>query len=75
MVTADARLILIDHDGMYEPAPTELPPAEKGLPNYQHPDRDDHHFGHGLDRFSAWAIYTSLIALHQRHRATPASSH
>ncbi|HLL66903.1 MAG TPA: protein kinase [Micromonosporaceae bacterium] len=63
LVTPDTRLMLIDYDGMFVPALRGLPPTEKGLPNYQHPDRDDHHFGPGLDRFSAWVIYTSLIAL------------
>ena len=63
LVTPGDDLVLIDYDGMYVPALAGSNPTEKGLANYQHPLRDDHHFGPGLDRFAGWVIYTSLLAL------------
>ncbi|GAB1690691.1 protein kinase domain-containing protein [Krasilnikovia sp. M28-CT-15] len=66
LVTGHDELKLIDYDGMYVPEIAGLPPNEKGLVNYQHPRRGDSDYGPGLDRFSAWVIYTSLIALAAR---------
>jgi len=63
LITGNDELKLIDYDGMYVPAIAGLPPNEKGLVNYQHPRRADADYGPGLDRFSAWVIYTSLHAL------------
>lgn len=63
LVDSADRLRIIDYDGMYVPALDGLPPSEKGLANYQPPNRGDRHFRPGLDRFSAWVIYASLIAL------------
>ncbi|WP_229074281.1 hypothetical protein [Actinoplanes sp. DH11] len=66
LITGQNELKLIDYDGMYVPEIAGLPPNEKGLVNYQHPRRGDGDYGPGLDRFSAWVIYTSLIALAAR---------
>ncbi len=66
LITPSNELKLIDYDGMYVPQLKGLPPNEKGLANYQHPARNDQDYGQGLDRFSAWSIYTSLIALASR---------
>lgn len=66
LITGQDELKLIDYDGMYVPEIAGLPPNEKGLVNYQHPRRGDSDYGPGLDRFSAWVIYTSLIALAAR---------
>ncbi|WP_405089804.1 hypothetical protein OG767_19105 [Micromonospora sp. NBC_01392] len=63
LITGRDELKLIDYDGMYVPEIAGLPPNEKGLVNYQHPRRGDSDYGPGLDRFSAWVIYTSLVAL------------
>jgi hypothetical protein len=66
LITGNNELKLIDYDGMYVPAIAGLPPNERGLVNYQHPRRADADYGPGLDRFSAWVIYTSLHALAAR---------
>lgn len=63
IVTTQDQLRLIDYDGMYVPALAGYRACEKGLANYQSPWRQDDHFQPGLDRFAAWIIYLSLIAL------------
>jgi serine/threonine protein kinase len=57
---------LIDYDGMYVPPLHGLGSHEVGHPNYQHPGRKEHDFGPGLDNFSVWVIYLSLLALSVR---------
>jgi serine/threonine protein kinase len=57
---------LIDYDGMYVPALQNWGSHEVGHPNYQHPARKDYDFGPGLDNFSVWVIYLSLLALSVR---------
>jgi|GEM_PF-2134483 len=56
---------LIDYDGMYVPpfAGRFATSHELGDPNYQHPRRTGYDFDSRLDRFSAWVIYLSLVAL------------
>jgi hypothetical protein len=61
VVGGDFRLI--DYDGMYVPALNGQTSNEVGLPNYQHPKRTGFDFGPGLDNFSSWVIYISLLAL------------
>ncbi|WP_127509291.1 protein kinase domain-containing protein [Actinoplanes solisilvae] len=63
LVTAAGKLVLVDYDGMFVPELAGYPATEKGLPHYQHPARSDADYGPGLDRFSAWVIYTSLYAI------------
>src|SRR5579885_1309089 len=57
---------LIDYDGMYVPALRGWGSHEVGHPNYQHPAREEHDFGPGLDNFSVWVICLSLLALSVR---------
>jgi hypothetical protein len=57
---------LIDYDGMYVPDLRGWGSHEVGHPNYQHPARKEQDFGPGLDNFSIWVIYLSLVALSVR---------
>lgn len=75
LVSPDGRLRLVDYDGMFVPGLEGLKPTEQGHPNYQSPLRRADHFGPSLDRFSAWVIYGTLVALAARvdvweHRRT-----
>lgn len=63
LVTPDGSLRLVDYDGMYVPALAGLSAAEMGHRNYQPPTRSATDFGPLIDRFSAWVIYLSLVAL------------
>lgn len=63
LVTSAGELKLIDYDGMYVPGLVNLGASEIGHANYQSPIRSMKHWGSYLDRFSAWIIYGSLIAL------------
>jgi hypothetical protein len=56
-------LKLIDYDGMYVPALAGRPSAERGHPDFQHPARSNADFGLQLDAFSAWIVFSSLLAL------------
>lgn len=56
------KLCLIDYDGMFVPALAGYRSHERGHENYQHPRRGDE-FGPGLDNFSAWVIYLSIVAV------------
>lgn len=57
------ELVLVDYDGMYVPALAGHTSPELGHPNYQHPRRNESHFGPYLDNFSIWVIDFSLFAL------------
>jgi hypothetical protein len=61
IVQSTGRLVLVDYDGMYVPGMQMSTSNEIGHPNYQHPGRTNNHFGPWIDRFSAAAIYTSLV--------------
>jgi len=63
ILIVDGDYRLIDYDGMYVPALKGQTSNEVGLPNYQHPKRTGFDFGPGLDNFSSWVIYISLLAL------------
>jgi serine/threonine protein kinase len=63
LVDNNHQLRLIDYDGMFVPSISSLGSNEIGLANYQHPRRSSNDFGPYLDRFSAWLIYGSLLAL------------
>jgi hypothetical protein len=63
LVTPDGRLRLIDYDGMFVRGLEVLGANEKGHVNYQSPARGLDQWGVDLDRFSAWVIYLSLVAL------------
>jgi serine/threonine protein kinase len=57
IIVCNDELRLVDYDGMYVPAMRNFASNELGHPNYQHPNRDQRHFGPYLDNFSAWIIY------------------
>jgi serine/threonine protein kinase len=57
----DGHIRLVDYDGIYVPTLKGLPPTELGHRSYQHPERNDSHFGPYLDNFSAWLIYVSVL--------------
>ncbi|WP_147306900.1 hypothetical protein [Paenibacillus taihuensis] len=57
------EIILIDYDGMYVPALNGMPSNELGHRNYQHPGRNEGHFGPYIDHFSAWVIWISIAAV------------
>lgn len=59
----NGELKLVDYDGMYVPALAGKRSHELGHQHYQHPLRSGHDFGIGVDRFSAWTIYLSLVSL------------
>lgn len=56
-------VFLVDYDGMYVPELQGRQSNELGHRNYQHPNRQAHHFGPYLDNFSAWLIDTTLLCL------------
>lgn len=63
LVTSSGELKLIDYDGMFVPRLAKMGACEKGHVNYQSPTRTMSTWGPYLDNFSAWVIYTSLVAL------------
>ncbi len=63
MVGADGRLRLIDYDGMWVPALDGQKSHEIGHPNFQSPQRTEHDFNPGIDRFSGDVIRTAIRAL------------
>ncbi len=60
------HLRLIDYDGMFVPQLAQLPNAELGQRNFQHPARRAWHFDGELDRFSFSVIDLALDALCRR---------
>jgi hypothetical protein len=62
LVDPSTELRLIDYGGMYVPGLEPLGVPEKGHRDFQSPDREGQ-FGPDVDRFSAWVIYGSLLAL------------
>lgn len=63
ILVANEQLKLIDYDGLYVPGLEAIPSNEYGHRNYQHPSRSEKDYGPNLDTFSAWVIYTSILAL------------
>lgn len=63
LVTPADQVRLIDYDGMFVPGLEQLGASENGHRNYQSPARSSSEFGPGLDRFSAWLIWCSLVAV------------
>jgi hypothetical protein len=63
LITSSGELKLIDYDGMFVPSLAQMGACEKGHVNYQSPTRTMSTWGSYLDNFSAWIIYTSLVAL------------
>ena len=64
LVDGHDQLHLVDYDGFFIPALHTQPPGERGHPNYQHPERQQHgYYAANADAFSALVIYLSLLAL------------
>lgn len=63
IIVSDEGLRLVDYDGMFVPELAGQMANELGHENYQHPQRRENNFGPYLDNFSAWVIYTSLLAV------------
>ncbi len=63
VIVSGGQLRLIDYDGMFVPALAGRRSHELGHRNYQHPDRSEQDFSQGVDHFSTWVVYTSLVAL------------
>lgn len=63
LVSRGGALRLVDYDGMYVPGLEKHGAVEVGHRNYQSPLRTISHFGPTMDRFAAWVIYTSLVAV------------
>jgi hypothetical protein len=74
VLVANGRLRLVDYDGMFVPSLAGSKASEVGHRNYQHPLRNEGHFGPWLDHFSSWVIFVSLLglaadpSLWQRHK-------
>lgn len=62
LVTPDGEVVLVDYDGMYVPPLAAAGACEGGHPAYQSPRRGDG-WGPWIDRYSAWVLYASLVAL------------
>jgi hypothetical protein len=63
VLVVNETLRLVDYDGMYVPSLAGKPSHELGHQNYQHPSRSQRDFGPSMDRFSAWVVYLSLVAV------------
>ncbi|MGM9439019.1 hypothetical protein [Streptomyces murinus] len=63
LVASDGTFRLVDYDGMYVPALRGERATENGHRNYQSPLRTAADFGPRMDRFSAWVIELSLVAV------------
>lgn len=57
------RVKVVDYDGMYVPSLQGRLSNELGHRDYQHPGRTQENYGPGLDNFSAWVIYLSVLIL------------
>ena len=73
-----SNIKLVDYDGLYVPQFAQMQSPENGHRHYQHPQRDQRHYGPQVDNFPALVIYTSLTALAhdsgaRARRATPES--
>jgi len=63
VLVKNGDLKLVDYDGMYVPTLAGKGSHELGHQHYQHPLRSGRDFGVEMDRFSAWAIYLSLVSV------------
>ena len=60
LVTNDGKIRLIDYDSMYLPALRGLKSTALGSPHFQHPKRNEQHFGADLDHVSMLTVLLSL---------------
>ena len=63
VIVNDGQLYLIDYDAMHIPALDGRRIQEAGQRNFQHPDRNDSHYGPYMDHFPSWLVFYSLILL------------
>lgn len=63
ILVVKGNIKLVDYDALFVPALGGQKSREIGHPNYQHPFRAASDFDVYVDRFSAWIIYISLVAL------------
>jgi hypothetical protein len=63
VMVVSGELKLVDYDAMFVPALAGRGSHEIGHQNYQHPRRSGDDYGAWIDRFSAWVIYVSLVAV------------
>ncbi|MBZ0188983.1 MAG: hypothetical protein K8F91_22250, partial [Candidatus Obscuribacterales bacterium] len=63
ILVSDRGLRLVDYDALFVPELAGKMSLELGHPNYQHPNRTEHHYDTTVDNFSCWLIHYSLQAL------------
>lgn len=63
LIEKNGEIKLVDYDGMFAPILKRLGTHEIGHRNYQHPERNESHYGPELDHFSARLIYNSLLII------------
>ncbi len=63
IIVTSEGLRLVDYDALYVPALAGRKSLELGHPNYQHPDRNEHHYDQDVDNFSCWLIHASILAI------------
>ena len=63
VITEDQNAILIDYDAMFIPGFEKRHTIETGTPSYQHPLRNENHYGSFLDDYPIVLICVSLHAL------------
>lgn len=63
IIVSNQGLRLVDYDALFVPALAGLKSLEFGHPNYQHPERTEHHYDPDIDHFSCWLIHASLLAI------------
>src|SRR5579862_5066801 len=64
LVREDGQIILVDYDGVYIPDFAGKTALVSGVPDYQHPQRQDRPFNALSDAFSLAVIVTALRALY-----------
>jgi tRNA A-37 threonylcarbamoyl transferase component Bud32 len=63
LIVRKGDVMLVDYDGMFVPSMKGQSSRELGHSNYQHPARNTSHFDAGIDNFSAWIIYHTVMLL------------
>lgn len=63
VVTPADNAVLIDYDAMFVPGSDQAQICETGTPGYQHPSRDQTHYGPFLDDYPIALISTGLHAM------------
>ena len=63
VILPNGNLRLVDYDGMYVPGLPQSQGTELGHKHFQHPKRNEKHFGPAMDRFSFICVDLSLQAI------------